>query len=430
MAVTRQQTYKWLPNYLYSLPVEFLMKVLEYLGFKDLMKVSVVSKKLHSLATDPVLWKAFDLEPSDYQNHEALLAILQLDRFSKLETLHLCQEMEPSGVKKPDCQVVKIFTSIEKIELKHLTIQHFDLTSLNSHLLSRVLNKTENVFLNHCVDIDDEQIVRTIEDMAEQTKVKTLQVESMDLSRIESKSLSRAINCLENFFSLGSKYSEEQLENIFETMATGSNLKNVAVFADLKTVSPATLAKAMNNVESIIIGHSLAPDQLVSFFQELASKSSLKKLFFMFKDSHHHLLANIPANILSKGLNKLDTVVMPHLMLTNNQMEKMFEGVVKDSSNIKSLDLGKNRIPDVSLDMLKNVNTKLDLNSFKIRLQRKILEISENKLESMMRNLMEKKVQQEELRKKIGNLEDQAKSLEAKISREAEVEDTTSGDST
>merc|ERR1719427_2173802 len=117
-------------------------------------------------------------------------------------------------------------------------------------------------------------------------------------------------------------------------------------------------------------------------------------------------------------------------MLTNNQMEKMFEGVVKNSSNIKSLDVGKNNFPDVSLDMLKNVNNKLDLNSFKIRLQRKILEISENKLESMMKNLMEKKMQQEELRKKIGNLEDKAKSLEARISRESKVEDTTSGDCT
>lgn len=389
------------------------------------MKLSLVSKKLHSLATDPVLWKAFDLEPSVYLNYEALLALLQLDRFRKLETLHLCQEMESSDVRETNSQVVNIFVSIEKIELKHLTIQHFDLTSLSPHLLSRVVNKTENVYLNHCVDIDDAQIVRTIEDMAEQTKVKTLQVENIDLSRIESKSLSKAINCLENFFSLGSKYSEEQLENIFETMATGSNLKNVAIFAGLKTVLPGTLAKAMNNVESIIIGHSLAAEQLLSFFQQLASKSSLKKLFFMFQDSHHSLLANIPANILSKGLNKLDTVVMPHLMLSNNQMEMMFEGVLKSSTNVKSLDLGKNILPDVSLEMLKNVNNKLDLNSFKIRLQRKILEISENKLESMMKNLMEKKIQQEELRKKIGKLEDQAKSLEAKISTEANVEETT-----
>ena len=144
----------------------------------------------------------------------------------------------------------------------------------------------------------------------------------------------------------------------------------------------------------------------------------------MFKDSQHNLLTSIPANILSKSLNKLDTVVMPHLMLTKNQMVEMFEGISRSNSNIKSLDLGKNIIPDVSLDLLKNVNNKLELNSFKIRLQRKILEISENKLESMMKNLMEKKMQQEELRNRIEKLEDQARSLEDKINKEAEVEDT------
>ena len=428
MAVTRQQTYKWLPNYLNCLPVEILMKVLEFLGFQDLIKVSLVSKKLYSLATDPVLWKAFELEPSDYKNHKGLLAILQLDRFSKLETLHLCQERESSDVKKSNALVeqirlAKIFSRMEEIGLKHLTIQHFDLTSLSPQLLSRVLNKTENVYLNHCVDIRDDQIVVTIENMVDQTKVKTLQIESLDISQIKIKSLSKAINSLENFFSLGSKYSNKQLENIFETMATDTNLKNVAFFASLKTVAPGTLANAINKLESIIIGHPLAPKQLLSFFQQLAGKSSIKNLFFMFKDSQHNLLASIPANILSKSLNKLDTVVMPHLMLTNNQMVEMFEGIARSNSNIKSLDLGKNIIPDVSLDLLKNVNNKLELNSFKIRLQRKILEISENKLESMMKNLMEKKMHQEELRNRIEKLKDQAKSLRDKINKEAEVED-------
>merc|ERR1719206_724321 len=111
-------------------------------------------------------------------------------------------------------------------------------------------------------------------------------------------------------------------------------------------------------------------------------------------------------------------------MLSKNQMVDMFEGIARSNSNIKILDLGKNIIPDVSLDLLKNVNNKLELNSFKIPLQRKILEISENKLESMMKNLMEKKMQQEELRNRIEKLEDQSKSLEDKINKESEVEDT------
>merc|ERR1719289_16674 len=183
--------------YLESLPTEIIVKVLECLGFQDLLKVSEVSKKLYSLATDPMLWKSF--EPNDNLQPNALIALLQLKRFKKLETLHLCQGKKSSNVEIKDFQVVKIFESIKSLELKHLTIQHFDLTSLDPNLLSRVLNNTENVYLNHCVNVGDEQIVRIVEKMAEKSKVKGLQIEGRDLKKIESKSLSKAINSLENF---------------------------------------------------------------------------------------------------------------------------------------------------------------------------------------------------------------------------------------
>jgi len=400
------------------LPTEILVKVLECLGFQDLLKVSEVSKKLHSLATDPMLWKSF--EPSDYLQPEALLAILQLGRFSKLETLHLNQGKKSLNAEIKNLQVVKIFQSIENLELKHLTIHHFDLTSLDPSLLSRVLNDTECVSLNHCVDVSDEQMVRTVEEMTEKSKVKGLQVERRDFSRIESKSLCKAINSLENFYSLGCEYSNEQLDDIFEAMATDTNLKDLSLFAvnGLERVLPGTFAKAFNNLESIYIGHPLTPGQLFCFFEQLSSsKSSLKKLLFMFKDSYQQLLAFIPSDVLSKGLNKLDTVVMPNLMLTNTQMKEMLEGVARSSSCVKSLDLGKNNIPELGLDMLKNIVTKLDPNSFKLHLQGKILEIYENTLESLKKNLMEKWVRQAELQVESKRLKAKEKALKSRLSQ-------------
>jgi len=411
-AVARMTT-----QHLERLPTEILVKVLECLGFQDLLKVSEVSKKLHSLATDPMLWKSF--EPSDYLQPEALLAILQLERFSKLETLHLNQGKKSLNAEIKNLQVVKIFQSIESLELKHLTIHHFDLTSLDPSLLSRVLNNTECVSLNHCVDVSDEQMVRTVEEMTEKSKVKGLQVERRDFSRIESKSLSKAINSLENFYSLGCEYSNEQLDDIFEAMATDTNLKDLSLFAvnGLERVLPGTFAKAFNNLESIYIGHPLTPGQLFGFFEQLSSsKSCLKKLLFMFKDSYQQLLAFIPSDVLSKGLNKLDTVVMPNLMLTNTQIKEMLEGVARSSSCVKSLDLGKNNIPELGLDMLKNIVTKLDPNSFKLHLQGKILEIYENTLESLKKNLMEKWVRQAELQVESKRLKEKEKALKSRLS--------------
>ena len=399
--------------YLDWLPTEILVKVLQCLGFQDLLRVSEVSKKLHSLATDPLLWKLF--EPNDDLEPDTLVSLLQLDRFRKLETLHLCQ-----GKKSWSVKVVEIFEGISKLELKHLTIQHFDLTSLHPSLLSKVVNNTKNVYLNHCVDVTDEQIVRTVEDMAENSKVKGLQVERKDLSKIESKILSKAINSLENFYSLRCDYSKEQLDDIFEEMATNTSLKELSIFADngLEKVAPGTLAMAFNNLNSIYIGHSLTPEQLLCFFQQLSSsRSSIKKLLFMFKDSYQQLLSFIPSDILAKSLNKLDTVVMPNLMLTNTQMEEILDGVAKSSSNVKILDLGKNIIPDISLDMLKNIVMKLDPNSFKLHLQGKILEIYENTLESLKQNLREKWVRQAELQVESEKLRAKEKALKSRLAQ-------------
>merc|ERR1719430_414573 len=154
------------------------------------------------------------------------------------------------------------------------------------------------------------------------------------------------------------------------------------------------------------------------FFEHRSSiKSSLKKLLFMFKDSYQQLLAFIPSDVLSKGLNKLDTVVMPNLMLTNTQMKEVLEGVARSSSCVKSLDLGKNNIPELGLDMLKNIVTKLDPNSFKLHLQGKILEIYENTLESLKKNLMEKWVRQAELQVESKRLKAKEKALKSRLAQ-------------
>jgi len=416
-----------------NLPTEILVKILDSLEFKDLLHVSEVSKKLHFLATDPLLWK--DYEPSEFIEPDALLAILKLDRFRKLKTVHLCQEKQSVDERTSDkkggtveneslqdertsySKNSDIFESLLNLQLKHLSIQHFDLTSIDKSLLSRVINSTENVYLNHCVDISDNQIAVTIEDMVKEKKVKGLQIEKLDLSRIETTTLSRAINSLERFYSLRCNYTRQQLEDIFHTMAAGTNLRDFSIFAvnGLEKVLPETFAKAFNNLESVYIGHNLAVEQLNCFFHELSRKSSLKKLLFMFKDSYHHMLTHIPSEVLAKGLNSLDTVVMPYLRLTNNQMKDILEGMAKNSSCVKSLDLGDNIIPDVSLEVLKNVVTKLEPNSFKLHLQGKILEIYEKTLESLKRNLLEKEVKQAELLTESKRLREREKVLRYKL---------------
>jgi len=405
------------PVCLENLPMEIVVKILDSLDFKDLMNVLLVSRSFYSLATDPLLWKTFEL-PHRIES-EVLVNTLKLDRFKKLEAVHLyqgCQCQSPDK-KMTNSQIVSIFEGLENVELKHLTIQHFDLTSLDPCFLSRVVNNIANVYFNHCVVISDAQIKNIMEDTCKLKKLKNLQVDKLDLSNVEVKSLSKAINALQTFFSVGCNFSIEQLKSIFDTMATKTNLKEFTFIQrnGINEITPLILARAFNNLESIYIAHCrLSADQLLCFLQQLSKHSRMKKLNFVFKDSYQPLLGPVPADILSQGLNNLEFVSIPFLALSDTQMQCVLQGVAKITSKVKVLDLGENTVPELSLEMLRNIVKKLQPNTFKVRLQEKILEIYENTIKSLRQELVEKEARQVELREKCVKLRTEQKKLKLK----------------
>ena len=365
------------------------MKILGNLAFKDLLNVSHLSRTFFLLATDPLLWKTFN--PNYHIKPGTMLEMLQLNRFRRLEIVHLCQEES-----KIDAElVVRIFNSFKNVKLKHLTIQHFDLTSLSSSLLSRVVNNIENVYINHCTEIRNGQISRIVKEIPEHGTMKGLQVEDVRLSRIETKSLNKAVNSLRNFHSINSDFSRDQLREIFLTMASCTNLKDVSLIGleGLEEISPVILAKALNNLESVYIGHcTLSVAQMLCFFEQLAKKSNLKKIHFVLNHIDSNVLAPIPSDILYKGLNKLDVVVLPDIILSTKQLKNILEGIAKSSSTVKRFDIGNDDIPEVSMEVMRNLVLKLESNSLTDDLREKIVEKNEEEMRSLKRELLERQL--------------------------------------
>jgi len=365
------------------------MKILGNLAFKDLLNVSSLSRTFYFLATDPTLWKTFN--PNYHIKPGTLLEMLQLNRFRRLEIVHLCQEESQLDAEL----VVRIFNSFKDVELKHLTIQHFDLTSLSSSLLSRVVNNIENVYINHCTEIRNGQISRIVKDIPEHGKMKGLQVEDVRLSRIDTNSLNKAIHSLKNFHSINSEFSREQLKEIFTSMASDTNLKDVSLIGveGLEEISPVVLAKALNNLESVYIGHcTLSSAQMLCFFEQLVNKSTLRKIHFVLNDIDSNVLAPIPSDILCKALAKLDAIVMPDIKVSTKQLKNILEGIAKNSSTVKRLDLGNDDIPEVSMEVMRILVDKLEANSLTDELREKMIEKNEEELRSLKKELLERQL--------------------------------------
>jgi len=373
-----------------KLPAEIIHNILKKLGFKDLSNLSTVSRTFYHLATDPLLWKTF--EHPHHTKPETLIAMLQLERLRRIEKVHLCQGFEKSGEEAET--IVQMFESFQNVELKHLTIQHFDLTNLNPITLSQVLNNIENIGLNHCIKITDEQISKIIADIPEYGRMKGLQVNEIDLSRVEPKSLSQAVNSLHDFYTIDSRFSQELLEEVFARMAVNTNLKDLSLIGveGLENILPVTLSSAFNNLEFLYIDSRLSGEQLGCFFEQLARKTTLKKLHLELSDTFSNLLSPIPSDILCKGIQKLHTMVMPYLVLRTNQMRAILEGIIDDNSNVKRLDLGDNIIPnEVCMEVLKSLMSKLQPNFFTCHhLHKKILE---KDLESLNQKLKAKEAE-------------------------------------
>jgi hypothetical protein len=127
-----------------------------------------------------------------------------------------------------------------------------------------------------------------IEDIPKHGNMKALQVDELNFSGVESKSLSKGINSLNSFNSYYCDFTPGQLEAIFEEMAEQTKLKDLSFFHkhDLEKISPIKISKAFNNLERLFVGQcKLSADQMFCIFQEMSQKTNLTKINFVFKDS-------------------------------------------------------------------------------------------------------------------------------------------------
>ena len=69
-----------------TLPNETLIEIFKNLSHSELLKVSEVSKRFYDAATDPSLWKDFNISNRSLEDK---IKILQLSRCKKLKTLKL-----------------------------------------------------------------------------------------------------------------------------------------------------------------------------------------------------------------------------------------------------------------------------------------------------------------------------------------------------
>jgi len=364
-----------------SLPSELLIQICSHLNSRDLTSLSETCVSLYRLATDPTLWKySFQIVPPYLLNvdPELYMNILSLRRFDKIRRIYL---------------EISFITSLEQTEqlleilkrkkwLKEVTFGECYLSNIPAESLVNLIKGIKNVIFDFGTRLNCHQGIEIFESIAAGNKIKSLYLEELDFSEVESKTFAEAVNSLSEFSSYFIKYKSEQVKEMFVKMAKKTNLKKLVFHHNsVEYVNSGILAKALNNLHDLVINLSVIPftkEQVLEMFEQMAANKSHLKTLEILTYQYPDLwdFSFIPPATLSKAIGYLDEVYMTDIVFSNKQICQIFEELAKRDRKIV-IDLGYSDLSQVPLELLERVVDKLEPNCFVIKLKVRILQICE-----------------------------------------------------
>ena len=252
-----------------------------------------------------------------------------------------------------------------------------------------------------CQNLEKNQLSDLLRKFA-RGKLKHLQFDHMDFSKINYKVLANAINSLESFsseFCIFRSGTIKQIIEIFRQMSEESTkLKSLKIWSsksDLYFIPPVHFARGVNKLKSLYLGWEpylgllkpptiqntnsishLHQEQLLEMFSQMSVKTNLKKVH-LFLALRECKISAVPAETLAEAVSKLEEFVAPRMEFSSAQIKCVLIAASKKSSKIRKLDLGSNfgpRFINVDIGILTKVMNKIEMNDFKLLMTMRSIE--------------------------------------------------------
>ena len=360
-----------------KLPKEMVIEIFKNLSHTDLLTVSEVSKRFCEIATDPILWKDFDISQVASADK---INLLQLSRFQKLKTLTLrapTRDQLLTIARAPTRahdfgDENKILELLMNIDLEELRLERFNFKKIDKDLLTSVICKTKRVEI---LNIELQKLGKEIIEKIPGGNIKELRLTSVDFSGMDSQTLAKSINKLKVFMPQYCFFDQSHIMEIIEEMLRETNLKKLCLPTIILNSVPARiLSEALNKMELLILyGPKISPEQMMEIFREMSGQTNLRSLTLDLPDS----IVPLPADLITKAINNLTRFEAGKLNFSESQIMSLFHNIAtNDSCRIRHLNL-RMIFRLVDLKTLRAVNNKLtEISDFKRCLSVKIVEMS------------------------------------------------------
>ena len=248
----------------------------------------------------------------------------------------------------------------QETRLKSMKIVNKNFFNVADDVFSLAVNNLEELLLKDepkNKNTRKSQICGIFNIMCKKTKLKTVNLENIDISEVESLTLAAALTNIENVilwkdseYQMKSDLSLKQANDFFSSLQQKTYLKTLRLRTWIITsVDPEVLACAINNLEEITLLHNmLTHEQATLFFIKLSKKSLLQRLSIM-----NINLSTLDSKSMAKGISKLKELTMINCGLTCTQIIAIFS--LLDEITLVKLNLASNNLSILDKERLAKV---------------------------------------------------------------------------
>jgi len=325
------------------MPKEILLMIFQKLDFRNLKNVMLVSDYWRWLGGDPVLWRKLKLVFID--NPENFIQVLSIPRLARVEHVTL-DGLYEFRAKYKDSHLEFLYDS----GLKILEIDDIaDMVNVSPEVLAKVVNQCEIVELGY--SLTDDQIYDIFEEMSKKTTLRKFWLPE-NVRYVPADTIAKALVNIADVTL--SNLTRTQVLSVFRMMSreTCKTIHLNTHTADLSHLPSSVFSSAVAKLKSLRA--SLAHDQVSSLMHMLCITSNLTILHLGQSD-----LTQVRAEVLARGLVKVKTVEMMWTRVSTEQIIELAKEMSKDNSVLKHLHLNHD-LTDVPADILTTAMNKLE----------------------------------------------------------------------
>lgn len=296
---------------------EIWNKIFGYLNKTDLCNVLLTCRHLYNVGSDPLIWSSTSI-CKERITPTSSLQFLLWPRFSRLSSLDLSES--ELGTQSAT-NLLKIIPQL--VNLKHVNLSHTNLSAVCPTVLCSVMLLLETISLQQTRLTTSQAEAVLVNLSTSSSHLVSLNLARTDLSKVPPDILSHGLTTVLRVNISSTQLNPDQTQAFFDILSTPGNiLKHLIVRdVDLSTANLDSLSRGAANLITLNLQDTkLGMQQCRALFTHIANSTSLISI-----NLSHVSLADVPADLLARAIQRLDRASLNWTKLTAHQLTKLLD---------------------------------------------------------------------------------------------------------